>query len=152
MKRKGIGKVKMKQTNIKAKVIRNSIIAILAVIAFNLTVIYSLGSPQMAFLQIKKYLPLLILLVGGFGVQVGLYTYLKHKSMVCSVTSMASGGVSSISMILCCSHYLVNILPFISLSAVSFLTRYTLQILLFGVVSNMVGIAIMIKRIKEVKG
>jgi len=101
-------------------------------------------------LQLRKYLWLLILLVGGFGLQIGLFTYLRHKNVLCGITTAASGGISSISMLLCCSHYLLNILPFISISAASFLTRYTLQILLFGVASNLVGIAIMLNKIRKI--
>ena len=137
--------------NLKLKIARNSILAVLAVVVVNLIVLYFLGFPQMALLQIKKYIVLLILLVAGFGVQVGLYTYLKHKEILCSITTMASGGVSGISMILCCSHYILNILPFISISAASFLARYTLQILLFGVASNIIGIAIMLNKIRKIK-
>ena len=137
--------------NLKQRIARNSILAVLIVVGVNLIVLASLGFPQMALLQIKRYLVLLVLLVAGFGVQVGLYTYLKHKEILCSITAMASGGISGISMILCCSHYLVNILPFISISAASFLSKYTLQILLFGVVSNLAGIAIMLNKIRKIK-
>ncbi len=135
--------------NLKFKIIRNVILAVLAVVALNLIVLASLGFPQMALLQLEKYWPLLVLLVAGFGVQIGLYTYLKNKGVFCSATAAASGGISSISMILCCSHYVVNILPFISASAATFLTQYTFQILLFGVISNVVGIIVMLMRIKK---
>lgn len=137
--------------NLKLRIIRNSVLAILIVVAINFLVLYFLNFPSMAIYQIKRYLILLILLVIGLGVQIGLYTYLKHLNALCSITTMASGGVSSISMLLCCSHYLVNILPFISLSFASFLTEYTFYILLFGVLSNIFGILFMIKKIIEVK-
>lgn len=137
--------------NLKLRIARNSILAVLIVVAVNLIVLSALNFPQMALLQLKKYLWLLILLVGGFGMQIGLFTYLRHKNVVCGITAAASGGVSSISMILCCSHYILNILPFVSISAASFLTRYTLQILLFGVVSNITGIVIMANKIRGLK-
>ncbi len=135
--------------NIKNRIIRNSVLGILIVITINFFVLYSLNFPQMALFQIKKYLILLILLVLGFGVQIGLYTYLKHKNMICSATMAASGGISSASMILCCSHYIVNIIPFVSISLANFLTKYTLQLLLFGILSNLIGILMMIIKIKK---
>ena len=135
--------------NLKFRIIRNSILAILIVVAVNLIILALLNFPSMALFQLKKYIWLLILLVLGFGVQIGLYTYLKHKSIVCSVTAMAGGGVSAISMILCCSHYLINILPFISLSFANFLTRYTFWILMFGIASNIAGIVFMLYKIKS---
>lgn len=134
--------------NIKFRIIKNAVIAILLVVAINFLVLYYLNFPSMAISQIKKYLVLLIFLVVGFGVQIGLYTYLKYRDAFCSITTMAGGGISSISMILCCSHYLLNILPFISLSFASFLTKYTLYILVFGVLSNLIGIYIMYRKIR----
>ncbi len=124
--------------------------AVLIVAALNLLVLYLLNFPQMALLQIKKYWFLLVLLISGFGTQIGLYTYLKHKEALCSVTTMASGGISGVSMLLCCSHYLVNFLPFISLAFANLILRYTPYILLFGIVSNAFGIWFMTKKIKEI--
>ena len=137
--------------NIKLKIARNIGIALLIVIGINFLVLYSLNFPIMAISQIKKYFLLLILLLIGFGAQIGLFTYLKHKSVVCSVTSMASGGISSISMILCCSHYLVNFIPFISISSATFLTKYTFELLIFGLISNIIGIIWMLAKIKKLK-
>ena len=139
--------MKINNINLKHRIIRNSILAVLIVVTKNLIVLASLNFPSMALFQLKRYIWLLILLVLGFGVQIGLFTYLKHKSIVCSVTAMAGGGVSAISMILCCSHYLINILPFISLSFATFLTRYTFWILMFGIASNIAGILFMLYKI-----
>ncbi len=136
--------------NLKFRIVRNAVIAILIVIAINFLVLASLGFPGMAIFQIKKYVWLLVPLVLGFGVQIGLYTYLKHLNAVCTITSMAGGGVSSISMILCCSHYLINFLPFISLSFANLLTQYTFYILLFGVASNLLGIIFMVNKIRKI--
>ena len=138
--------------NLKFKIIRNALIGILIVVAINLLVLYFLGFPIMAITQIKKYWFLLALLISGFGIQIGLYTYLKHKEMFCSVTTMASGGVSGISMLLCCSHYLINFLPFISLTFANMLLKYTPYILLFGIVSNVFGILFMLTKINKVRG
>src|SRR3989344_6751742 len=133
-------------------IIRNSVIAIFIVIVVNLIVVSILNFPSMAIFQLKRYIWLLIPLVLGFGVQIGLYTYLKHLNAFCTITSMAGGGVSSISMILCCSHYLVNFLPFISLSTANLLTQYTLQILIFGIAANLFGIGFMLNKIRKIRG
>ncbi len=138
--------------NLKLRIFRNIAIAIFLVVAVNLAVLYYLDFPQMALIQIEKYFVLLILLVLGFAFQIGLYTYLKHKSIFCSGTMAFSGGVSSISMILCCSHYIFNFLPFVSLALANSLTKYTFQILLFGIFSNVVGILFMVRKIKSVGG
>ncbi|MEK6936250.1 MAG: hypothetical protein AABW67_05660 [Nanoarchaeota archaeon] len=137
--------------NLKFRIARNVIIAVLIVAAINFLVLYFLNFPQMALLQIKKYWFLLALLISGFGVQIGLYTYIKHKALVCSVSTMASGGVSGISMLLCCSHYLVNFLPFISLAFANVLLKYTPYILLFGIISNAFGIIFMTLKSQKLK-
>ncbi|MBU0963169.1 MAG: hypothetical protein KKD48_04670 [Nanoarchaeota archaeon] len=136
---------------LKFRIIRNSIIGILLVIGINLLVLYLVGFPAMALIQIKKYFILLLLLIIGFGVQIGLYTYLKHKNLVCSATMATSGGISAISMILCCSHYAVNLIPFISISTATFLTNYTFELLIFGLISNIAGIIWMLTKIKKLK-
>ncbi len=133
------------------RITRNIIIAVLAIALINFLVLYSLNFPQMALFQIKRYFPLLLLLISGFGVQIGLYTYLKHKNVICGITTATSGGVSGISMILCCSHYLINFLPFISISTASFFSKYTLQILLFGIAANVIGIGIMLNKIRKTR-
>ena len=141
--------------NIKKKAIRNGIIAIAIILFVNFLVLYSLNFPLMATEIIKKYFFLLILLIGGFGFQVGLFTYLKSASAIGCSTSIASGGISSISMIICCSHYLLNILPFlgalIGISALSFLSKYTIYFLLFGIMSNVIGTGIMLYQAKRKK-
>lgn len=138
---------------IKTKAIRNGIIAIAIVLFINFLVLYSLKFPLMATEIIKKYWFLLILLIGGFGFQAGLFTYLRTAKAIGCSTTIASGGISAISMILCCSHYLLNILPFlgavIGISALSSLSGYTLYFLLFGIFSNILGVGIMLYQSKR---
>lgn len=140
------------EKKLKLRIARNIFIAVFIILVINFAVLYYLGFPAMAMIQLKKYFPLLILLISGFAFQIGLFTYIKHVNAACSITTMAGGGISSISMILCCSHYLVNILPFISISTATFLAQYTFQILLIGVLSNAVGIYIMYGKLKTVNG
>ena len=135
--------------NIKYKAIRNGIIGILLIIILNFAIIASLGFPMMAVAQIKKYLLLLILLIVGFGFQIGLFTYLRHKNMIECATTVASGGISSTSMVLCCSHYLIAVLPFIGISALASLSRYTFWFIIIGILSNIIGISIMLYKTKK---
>ena len=131
--------------NMIKKGIETGVLAILVILSVNLLVLSLLNFPEMAILQIKKYWLLLFILIGGFGFQIGLHTYLKYKNAVCSATTMTSGGVSSVSMIICCSHYLIPILPFLSVTF-AFLTRYTPYILLFGIFSNLIGTLFLLKK------
>ncbi len=136
---------------IKTRAIRNGIIAIAIVLLVNFLVLYFLKFPIMATEIIKKYWFLLVLLIGGFGFQISLFTFLK-SAISCS-TTVVSGGISGISMILCCSHYLLNILPFlgavIGISSLSSLSSYTVYFLLFGIFSNVLGTGIMLYQSKK---
>ncbi|MBU0957571.1 MAG: hypothetical protein KKF56_02040 [Nanoarchaeota archaeon] len=143
--------------NIKARAIRNGIIAVLIVIAVNLLVLYLLDFPIMALDIISKYIILLVLLIGGFGFQIGLFTYFNGISAISCGTSVVSGGISTVSMILCCSHYILNILPFlgafIGVTAFTFLADYTVYFLWLGIISNVAGISIMYwQKNKKLKG
>ena len=131
---------------LKTKAWSYGILAVLIVVAINFIVLYSLNFPLMATEIIRRYWILLVLLIGGFGLQVGLFTYFKGLNAISCSTTVASGGISGISMILCCSHYLLNILPFlgavVGISALTTLSKYTVYFLWFGIISNAVGIGV----------
>ena len=132
---------------LKTKALIYGISAILIVLSINFLILYSLDFPLMAKSIIQKYWILILLLIGGFGAQVGLFIYFRGLNAISCSTTVASGGISSISMILCCSHYLLNFLPFlgaiISISWLASLSKYTLHLLILGIVSNIAGISIM---------
>jgi len=142
--------------NIKTKSWLYGISAILAVLIINFIVLYSLDFPIMATEIIKSYWYLIILLIGGFGLQIGLFTYFHSLNAITCSTTVASGGISAISMILCCSHYLLNILPFlgavIGISGLATLSKYTLQFLIIGVISNIIGIGVIYYQVKKFNG
>jgi Cu+-exporting ATPase len=128
--------------------------ASILVLLINFVVLYLLNFPPMATQIIKSYWYLLVLLIGGFGVQIGMFVY--HKNFLSCSTTVASGSISAFSMILCCSHYLLNILPMLgALIGASFLMdlgRYTVYFLLLGIVSNVIGVSIMFRQIKRKGG
>ncbi len=138
---------------IKTKAWMRGILAILIVVAINLIVLSLLDFPLMAREIIGKYWILIVLLIGGFGLQIGLFTYFKALNAISCTTTVASGGISAISMILCCSHYLLNILPFlgavVGISGLAALSRYTVYFLMGGVISNVIGIGIMYYQTKK---
>ena len=95
----------------------------------------------------------ILLLVIGFGFQVGLYSYIRRsiRNMKgAKAEVVASGGISTGSMIACCAHHLSDVLPIIGLSAASlFLIKYQLFLTVLGVGSNLVGITIMLGIMQE---
>lgn len=97
-------------------------------------------------------------LASGFGIQAGLFTYIK-KGMpgmkgAGSSTAIASTGTatSTASMVACCLHHLSDVLPFLGLSgAAVFLTEYKIPLILVGIGSNLVGIALMVRIIRRAR-
>ncbi len=114
-----------------------------------------LSSPREAVLQFYYLWPWIISISAGFGIQVGLYTKLKMiiktdgagKGMV-----FASGATSSVSMIACCAHHLVDVLPLIGFSALSiFFVRYQVPLLSFSLLINLLGITVMIRNLRKIQ-
>ena len=141
---------------LKTKSIVYGIAAVLIVIGINLLVLSLLGFPKMALNIIFNYLPLIVFLIFGFGVQVGLFVYFNGLNAISCSTTVASGGISGVSMILCCSHYLLNLLPFlgafIGASFLTSLSNYVPYFLWIGIFSNVLGIGIMFHQNRKYGG
>lgn len=93
----------------------------------------------------------ILVLAIAFGVQVGLYAFIKERQKIVSGKVLfASGGISTGSMIACCLHHLVDVLPILGLAAVSvLLIQYQVFFIVFGVLTNLVGMVIMLEIIQK---
>jgi copper chaperone CopZ len=86
-------------------------------------------------------------ILAGFGVQVGLYTYLKTVIHAVGrgtgALAGAGGGTSTVSMVACCAHHVTDVLPLVGLSAAAtFLAEYRIPFMLVGLGTNLIGIAV----------
>ena len=93
-------------------------------------------------------------LAGGFGIQAGLFSFIRQgirqRRAAATGSIAASGGVSAGSMAACCAHHLSDILPLLGLSgAALFLVRYQLLFIVVGVLSNIIGVTIMLETIQR---
>lgn len=84
----------------------------------------------------------------GFGVQVGLYTYLRTvihaATQGAGALAGAGGGTSTAAMVACCAHHVADVLPLLGLSAAAaFLAEYRIPFMLVGLVTNLIGIGVM---------
>lgn len=102
--------------------------------------------------QFVLFQPWMSLLIIGFGIQMGLY-WLMRKGIQFNLqerkdSKMAAGtstAVSGMAMVACCAHHAVDLLPILGLSAAAlFLSEHQEQLLIFGVLANLVGIAMML--------
>lgn len=80
----------------------------------------------------------------GFGVQMGLYSYLRtaiHSGGSSGKVVAVSGTTSTAAMISCCAHYLTNVLPILGVAGfVTLVAQYQAELFWFGLVSNAAGI------------
>ncbi len=88
------------------------------VAARSLTVIAMMGREQTAELWYW-----VLALAGGFGVQAGLFSFIRQsfreRRAAATASVATSGGVSAGSMAACCAHHLSDVLPLLGLSGLA---------------------------------
>ena len=106
-----------------------------------------------ALSQFSSFWYFIIILAAGFGIQVGLYAYLRNAIKNQSGKMLvASGTTSTGAMISCCSHYLVNLLPVLGITGViTLVAQYQVQIFWIGIAFNILGISYMLKNLRSLK-
>jgi len=112
-----------------------------------------------ARVQFSEYRWWIISLAFGLGIQVTLFTlfraHLRGKKKTAAKSSMvASGGVSAVAMMACCSHYLATLIPllgvsFLSATAVASLAQYQPYFFLAGLVSCLFGITLLVRMMRK---
>lgn len=116
--------------------------AILLIVYF--TVLSLVSGWDFAQDQFFSFWYFIVSLAVGFGLQVGLYTYLKnlvHLSPASGKILGVTGMTSTATMVSCCVHYLVNMLPFLGIvGIVSFIAQYQVELFWVGLLFNFGGI------------
>src|SRR3989344_6812002 len=114
-------------------------------LAFYFIIASLLGGVSFALDNFIKLWYWMIPLVVGFGIQIGMFFYVKsemHKKA--TGTAAASTGASATSMVACCAHHIADIAPFLGITALGlFLTKYQSTFLLIGISSNVLGVTYM---------
>ena len=98
------------------------------------------------FLQDKA---LVMPIIAGFGIQVGLYTFirvgLRAGARGMGTMTGAGGGTSTVAMVACCAHHVADVLPVLGLAAAAtFLAAYRVTFMLVGLGTTLLGIGIML--------
>ncbi len=128
------------------------VIGALALFALYLLIVTIAQDGQHAIELFLQDAWLVIPITIGFGIQVGLYTYLrnvlKQKSRRSKMLMGAGGGTSTVAMIACCAHHVTDLLPLLGLSAAaSFLAAYKIPFMLIGLAMNVIGIVVILRTI-----
>ncbi len=93
--------------------------------------------------QFFRFWYYLVTLAVGFGIQMGLYSYLKAKISAGRMLAV-SGTTSTAAMISCCAHYMVNFLPILgAVGIITVISQYQVQLFWVGLAFNFAGIAYM---------
>ncbi len=114
--------------------------------------------------QFKLYQPWMSILIVGFGIQVGLYLLLRRgfrlnlsQKKETKLAAGTGGAMSGVSMAACCAHHIADVTPILGLTgAAVFLTEYQKELLILGVIANLIGVAYMLwiiagkKRVREI--
>ncbi len=103
--------------------------------------------------QFSQFWYFVIGLAVGFGLQIGLYTYLRGlvkgmhvEGKVLGVT----GTTSTAAMISCCTHYLANLLPILgTVGIVTFVAQYQIELFWIGLLFNLGGIFYIANKIRK---
>ncbi len=128
------------------------LLAGLGLLIFYLGVLSLFQGVEFAFLNLKSLWYLIFPLAIGFGIQIGLFFSIKHTAALTG-TVAGTGAVSGGSMIACCSHFLLNMIPFLGISGLAvFLMKYQSVFLGVGILSNVFGITLMIRHRNKMKG
>src|SRR3989344_5116546 len=105
--------------------------------------------------QFASYWYFIVSLTVGFGIQIALYQYIK--SLMYNGKGMGkvvgvSGTTSTVAMISCCAHYLVNLVPILGVTGlVTFAAQYQIEFFWVGLAFNLFGIGYMLNRIIQLK-
>ena len=122
-----------------------------ALLIFYFVIVTSISGWNFAQDQFAKFWYFILAFALGFGIQVGLYTFLKNsisrKNPSAKVLA-ASGTTSGVFMVSCCAHYLANILPILGITGfITIITQYQVRLFWVGLAANLAGILYMSNRI-----
>ncbi len=140
------------QNNIRIA-IRNGVMATLILLIIYSIVVSLVSGYEFMLDQFSQFWYFTVSLAIGFGIQVGLYTYLKNairNNHASGRVLAVSGTTSTAAMVSCCAHYLVNLLPILgAIGVVTVISQYQIQLFWVGLVFNFVGIVYMLNKVNK---
>jgi copper chaperone CopZ len=128
--------------------------AVIAVVGFYLGLLTLTSGWIGAKMQFIEYRWWIIALSLGLGTQATLFSYMRKVLFGRNIKAAKSGlaassGMSTASMAACCAHYLVPLMPALGLpflsGAVAGIASYQKELLMLGVLSNLIGLGIMLR-------
>ncbi|MDP3900592.1 MAG: hypothetical protein Q8Q23_05965 [bacterium] len=137
---------------IRGKAIFWGIVASLSMAGFYAAIMFLTMGAREVWDNFSFYWYLILGIIIGFGVQIGLWVYLKKISRIKGSGALpgASGAASGTAMLACCAHHVADVLPILGLSgAAIILAQYQKPFLALGLAINLLGIAYMVFLLKK---
>ncbi len=134
--------------------VRQGLLAASALLIIYFTIITLVSGWSFAQDQFRQFWYYIVTLSIGFGIQVGLYSYLKSsiKLAVSPKVLATTGATSTVAMISCCAHYLVNLAPVLgTIGIITVISQYQIQLFWVGLAFNFAGIFYMSNKIYKFK-
>lgn len=124
-------------------------LALLLLVYFG--VVSLISGADFAFEQFAEFWYFIVLLALGFGIQVGLYTYLRNlvgQHGASGKVVAVSGTTSTAAMVSCCAHYLANILPILGITGfLTVVAEYQVELFWVGLAFNAAGILYVVSKV-----
>jgi len=134
-----------------AKPYQMGALACMLMLAIFFGVVSLISGQDFAIEQFAQFWYFIVALALGFGIQVGLYTYLKHlvgQHGMSGKVVAASGTTSAAAMVSCCAHYLVNILPILGVTGMlTLVAQYQIELFWLGLAFNVAGILYIVPKV-----
>jgi Cu+-exporting ATPase len=137
----------MERFGVISKSVLMGVVGTLSLLGIYFLILTLLSGWTFALSQFFEFWPFSTSLALGFGIQIGLYSYLRqaiHQHCASGKVLAVSGTTSTTAMISCCAHYLANILPAVGAAGIIALVgQYQIELFWFGLASNAAGIVYM---------
>ena len=141
--------------NAKTKSIFWGVVAGLGMASFYLAIMFlTMKSAYVVWDNFFQFWYLIVGIIIGFGVQIGLWVYVKNYPKHDGTGTIAgvSGATSGSAMLACCAHHVADILPILGFVGIaSWLTQYQRPVLILGLSVNILGIMYMLRVLEKHK-
>ncbi len=137
------------------KSVQLGIVAFMLMLAIYFGVVILISGMSFTLEQFTKFWYFIVALALGFGIQVGLYTYLKNlvgQHGASRKVVAVSGTTSTAVMVSCCAHYLANILPIMGVTGfLTIVAQYQIELFWLGLAFNAAGILYIVPKVVKAR-
>lgn len=136
------------------KSIINGGLGAVVLLGFYFAIVGALSEWSLAKTQFFANWHWIVGLAVGFGIQISLFSYLRalHRDCMSGTVATTTGTFSGLTMVACCTHYLVSILPIIGISGLAAsIESYQQELFALGAAVNVGGIIYMLRQLSKAK-